>query len=98
MREAGWIAVAVVLAATAWPALRPGEVGVARQAWEASVVAVGDDPSSRVWVDVAWFQQRVAPWQAGYAEAQARLREVGARRRALLRHDRGGRRHPQDEG
>lgn len=94
MRSRTALAVGLVCAASAWPALRPGDVAIADQAWGTAERHASDDPGHKVWVDAAWFQLRVAPWQEGYDRASARIDDVAAKRRALLPDDRGARRRP----
>jgi hypothetical protein len=92
-RAAAWVGVAVLCACTAWPALR-GEDEVRADAIWAAAGELGAGPADRVWIDAAAVNVHVAPWQEAWPRAQRRVAEVAAARRALLAHDRGGRRHP----
>lgn len=90
----GWWLLGLGLAATAWPALRGGDRVASEAIFQAAMKEAGDDPSASIWVDVVRVQLQLAPWQAGHAEARARLHTVTRMRRAALPHDRGGRRVP----
>lgn len=92
MSRAWLVLIAVVLCGTAADALRPGDPALADQMWDAAQTAKGQDYGSRLYVDVAAVSMGVAPWQPGYAQAQARIHAIGSGRRALLPHDRGSRR------
>lgn len=70
---------ALVLAgclATAWPALRPGDPALALQTWTMLRADKGEDFTDPLYVDVALYQQQVAPWQEGHAAARERLRAI----------------------
>jgi len=76
--------------ATVWGGLRPGKVSAAPQSWAVAQEDHGDAFTERVYVGVAAFQRDVAPWQPGYAQAQARLDRISSARRRALPDDRGG--------
>lgn len=95
----GWLLLWLGCAASAAPALWPGDPAVAEVMWQSGRAAKGDAWQSRVYVDVAWAQEQVAPWQPGWSSARAHLRAIAAGRRAALADDRGGRRGDAvDEG
>ncbi len=88
-RRFAWVcAVAVVSAA---PALVPGDVTVADAAWDGARAEAVDLSDPR-YLDVLRYQKSVAPWQDGWGRCHARAEAIEAARRAVLPHDRGGRR------
>jgi hypothetical protein len=86
-----------MLVSSAWPALRGQDEVAAEAIWMAAQEEAQASPSERIWVDAARVNTAVAPWQADYREARARLDEIAQRRRATLAHDRGGVRYKLPE-
>ena len=84
-----WGLLAAALAATAIPALLPGDAAVADQMWEAARLDKGGHFDARLFVQVAGAQSDIAPWQDAWARAQTRIEVVGRARRRALPDDRG---------
>lgn len=84
-----WGLLAVALAATAVPALRPGREDVADQMWAAARIDKGTALDARLFVAVAAAQADIAPWQAAWPRARTRIEGIGRARRLALPDDRG---------
>ena len=79
--------------ASTLPVLHGRDQVAADAIWQAAIDTAGEDYGSSIYVDAARVNTAVLPWQTGWSEARARVIAVGAARRRLLLHDRGGRRH-----